>query len=164
MPAIYGTATVAGSGPEAHRLEALGRDNFARQSAAVTFARQAADRRRSADDMLFEAWAGCRNPGWDGAGAAAVPKERLAVAIQLVRSLPIQYPPPEATGEPDGDFSLEWYRGRRRVLAVSVAGGGLLHWSALIGDDDPRGTSRYDPRAGDAVPEILVQILSRIYR
>ena len=53
---------------------------------------------------------------------------------------------------------------RLRYGTVSIGAAGVLHWAALIGDDDPRGTWRFSPEAGDGSPEMLRYILTRIYR
>lgn len=163
MPTLLGPRVPFGAGPDAKRLASLARANRSRQHDSVTFARTDEGHRKAATDILFEAWAECSPDGWDGAQAKAVHIDRLKSAVELVSGLPLRYPPPDACGEADGDFCLEWYRGPRRVLAVSIGPNGILHWSALIGDDDLRGTWRYSPEAGDAAPEMLRQLLARLY-
>lgn len=163
MPTVLGPREPLGVGPDANRLALLERENQSRQRDSVTFARTDKGNHKAATDILFEAWAECATDGWDGEHAQAVTTDRLKSAVKLVSGLPWRFPPPDACGEADGDFCLEWYRGPRRVLAVSIGPNGILHWSALIGDDDLRGTWRYSPEAGDAAPEMLRQLLSRLY-
>lgn len=153
-----------GDGPAAQRLEALAEKNWSRQRDSLTFARPSGPSRTPAADALFEAWADFAKENWDGQGAQAVPPDRLTTAIALVNALPVVFPAPDACADRDGDFCLEWYRGPRRTISVSIGAAGVLHWAALIGDDDPRGTWRYSPDAGDSVPGMLRHILSRIYR
>jgi hypothetical protein len=153
-----------GEGPDALRLEKLAAANRNRQLDSLTFARSSGPARQPVGEALFEAWADYSKENWDGEGARAVPVDRLVTAIALVDDLPRRFPAPEADGDREGDFSLEWYRGPRRSITVSIAAEGLLHWAALIGDDDPRGTWRFSPDAGDGAPEMLCSLLGRIYR
>ena len=153
-----------GAGPDARRLERLAVENQNRQRDSLTFARSSGPSRQPVGETLFEAWADSSKANWDGEGARAVPPDRLQTAIALVEDLPPRFPAPEGCGDRDGDFSLEWYRGPRRNITVSIGAGGLLHWAALIGDDDTRGTWRYSHEAGDGAPEMLGMILGRIYR
>jgi len=153
-----------GAGPDALRLESLAEQNQRRQRDTLTFARPSGPSRQPAVEVLFEAWADCSKENWDGESARAVPKDRLQSAIALVEDLPLAFPVPDSCGDRDGDFCLEWYRGPRRTLSVSIGAAGVLHWAALIGDDDPRGTCRFSPDAGDGVPETLRTILGRVYR
>lgn len=74
---------------------------------------------------------------------------------QLVESLPLSYRTPNIAAEPDGHVHLEWYVNSRRVLEVSINPDGRLHWAALIGDEDPRGTCRFE---GQAPPTLLYWI------
>ena len=153
-----------GAGPDARRLAALAQRNVRRQRDALTFARTSGRSRQPARDILFEAWAEFADENWDVEGARAVSSDRLRSAVALVDGLPLTIPVPEACGDRDGDFSLEWYRGPRRDVSVSIGADGVLHWAALIGDDDLRGSWRYSPEAGDDVPEMLRIILARLYR
>lgn len=153
----------SGEGPEAKRLEEIARRNWSRQGESLTFARTSGPTRTPAADALFEAWAEYSRENWDGEGAPAVPPDRLRLAIKLVDALPLTFPAPDACGDRDGDFCLEWYRGPLRTVSVSIGARGVLHWAALIGDDDPRGTWRFSPDAGDGVPKTLVHILKRIF-
>jgi hypothetical protein len=153
-----------GAGPDARRLERLAEENQKRQRDALTFARSSGPLRQPVVEALFEAWADYSKENWDGEEALAVPQNRLEKAIALVEDLPRRFPAPDGYGDRDGDFSLEWYRGPRRNITVSIGAGGLLHWAALIGDDDPRGTWRYSPEAGDSAPEMLCIMLGRIFR
>ena len=151
-------------GPDARHLEALAEKNWNRQRDSLTFNRPSGPARQPASVILFEAWAESSEDNWDGEGARAVPRDRLEAAMALVDALPLVFPAPEACADRDGDFCLEWYRGPRRTISVSIGAAGVLHWAALIGDDDPRGTWRFSPEAGDGSPEMLRYILTRIYR
>lgn len=153
----------AGEGPEARRLATMAQRSLVRQRESLTFARSSGPTREPATDLLFEAWAECSTENWDGEGAIAVPEDRLRSAIALVDALPLTFPAPDACGDRDGDFCLDWYRSPRRTVSVSIGAGGVLHWAALIGDDDPRGTWRFSPDAGDGVPKMLIYILRRIF-
>lgn len=95
-------------------------------------------------DQLLDAFHEASTDGWDGEGSIAVSRETLSLARELVESLPTGFRTPEISAEPDGHIHLEWFINNRRVLGVSVNPDGRLHWAALIGDEDPRGTCRFD--------------------
>lgn len=82
----------------------------------------------------------CAQPGWEGVGSQAVESHTLSLASELIDLLPEADAPTEISAEPDGHVNLEWYRAPRRVLTVSVGPTGVLHWAALLGDEDPRGS------------------------
>ncbi|MFM7522348.1 MAG: hypothetical protein ACKO9B_18055 [Planctomycetota bacterium] len=153
-----------GAGPAALRLEEIAEGSRKRQRVSLTFARTSGPTRKPAAEALFEEWVQYSKPDWDGEEARAVPPDRLRSAIALVEALPLTVPAPEACADRDGDFCLEWHRGPRRTISVSIGAAGVLHWAAVIGDDDPRGTWRFSPDVGDDAPEMLRYLLGRIYR
>ncbi|MCA8992512.1 MAG: hypothetical protein KDA88_11055 [Planctomycetaceae bacterium] len=109
-------------------------------------------------DQLIDVFEQCSLPNWDGDGATPVEVEALAVAKELVESLPSAYQVPTVSGEPDGHVSLEWYANQRRLLSLSIAPHGRVYWAALIGSEDPRGSFQFH----GAVPEILLLLMRRV--
>jgi hypothetical protein len=60
--------------------------------------------------------------------------------------------------EPDGHITLEWYRGPRWTLSVSVSPDGMLYYAALFGSSEVRGA---EPFFGD-VPDIILSLIRRV--
>lgn len=114
----------------------------------------------SLDDQLIDAYSEAAQPGWDGDGSMAVAPATLQLTKAFVESLPRKYQTPEIAPEPDGHVNLEWYSGKRRLLSVSVNPDGRLHWAALIGSEDPRGSCVF---LGEA-PKTLLHLLRRVCR
>lgn len=94
-------------------------------------------------DQLIEVFENASLPNWDGKGSMPVDRKTLILAKELVESLPMAYRTPTICGEPDGHVELEWYVHPRQILTVSVNPDGRLHWAALIGEEDPRGSCRF---------------------
>ena len=84
-------------------------------------------------DELATVWEECRNPNWDGFDALPVTQDALRNAYLFLESLPLGYPRPSISAEPDGELTLEWHRSPRRTLSISVTPDGYLHYAALLG-------------------------------
>ena len=124
-----------------------------RQQASVILSRQ------SALELVFEAWQET-NESWKiGEGETPVTEAVMETACRLIQALPLGVPSPAITGEPDGHISLEWYRNPRRVMTVSIGPDSRLHWAALIGSEDPRGSARF----ADRIPKSLLYYISRVF-
>lgn len=89
----------------------------------------------------------------------AVTEEVKDSAIRFIQNLPLGFPQPEVTREPDGHINFEWYRSPRRVFSVSIAPNNRLHWAALIGTESPRGTSWYL----DRIPNLIIDLIARVF-
>lgn len=111
--------------------------------------------RQRMHELLADIARDCRTPGWEGENSVAVEDQTLSFAAELIESLPPACPAPEISAEPDGNINLEWYVNPQRVLSVSVTPAGVLHWAALVDDEDPRGTC---PFTGEAPPTLLYWI------
>jgi len=147
------TTTVRGGFSEAAKtLERVRFDQAVRRAETVTFSNH------PLFDQLIDIYMECSNPGWDGDSSKPVEKETLSMAKQLIESLPLAYRTPTIDGEPDGHVSLEWYVHPRRLLTVSINPNGTLHWAALIGSEDPRGSC---PFYGE-LPKTLMYWIGRI--
>ncbi len=114
----------------------------------------------SLDDQLIDAYREATQPNWDGEGSTPVSPATLRLAKEFVESLPRKYQTPEIAPEPDGHVNLEWYNGKHRLLSVSVNPDGRLHWAALIGCEDPRGSCVFFGQA----PKTLLHLLGRVCR
>lgn len=136
----------------AHALDQAQQIEAKRNAETVTFSNL------SLLDQLIDAFIEASSDEWDGPGSVAVERETLLIAKQFVESLPSRYRTPEITPEPDGYINLEWFKTKRRLLTVSVSPDGRLHWAALIGDEDPRGSCFFSGKA----PKTLLHILERV--
>jgi hypothetical protein len=110
-------------------------------------------------DDLGSVWDECRRPDWDGFGALPVSQETLRNAYTFLESLPLGCPVPSVGAEPDGQLTLEWHRGPRRTLSVSVTPEGDLHYAALSGRNRVFGTEAF---FGEA-PSAIIHLIRRIY-
>lgn len=102
----------------------------------------------------------CARPGWDGYGAKPVSPDSIDQAARLLRALPLGVTRPTVGAEPDGQVTLEWYASPRRVLSVSVAPDGNLHYAALLGAEQQYGTV---PFFGD-MPAAILDLIRRVGR
>ncbi len=130
------------------------RMNYGHLTESETFSRQ------PAYEELWDVWQSCKDPNWDGYGALPVEQETFHNAYCLIEALPLGYPLPSVGAEPDGHLTLEWYRHPRWTLSVSVSPEGTLHYAALLGTEDPRGSCHF---FGD-VSENLLFLIGRVTR
>ena len=114
--------------------------------------------KQPAYEELRAIWNQCRTGNWDGDGAEPIGAETLRNAHGFLEALPTGYPLPSLDAEPDGHVNLEWYRATNRLLSVSVSPEGVLYYAALLGDEDPRGTCRFDGE----VPETILYWIGRV--
>ena len=116
--------------------------------------------KRSALDELLDVWQDCETENWDGQGALAVARGTYLNGCAFIDSLPIGSPLPAAGAEPDGHLTFEWHVNPRKTLSVSIGPDRMLYYSALIGSDDPRGSS---PFYGET-PESIISLIRRVYK
>ena len=145
-------ALPTGFSEAAETLDRIRNDEAKRQQETVTFSKQ------PLYDQLIDVFLECSQPDWEGEGSKAVDRETLMIAKQFVESLSAAYGTPIISGEPDGHINLEWYVHPRRILTVSIDRSGTLHWAALIGNEDPRGSC---PFYGE-MPRTLLYWIGRI--
>jgi hypothetical protein len=107
--------------------------------------------KQAAYDELDEVYKECQAADWDAHGAQAVKAETLQNTRRFIDALPPEYPLPSVGAEPDGQLTLEWYRTTNWLLSVSVSPEGTLYWAALLGDEDPRGSCRYEGKIPDTI-------------
>ena len=99
-------------------------------------------------------------PNWDGYGAKPIDDAAYAYAQSFIRSLPTTTPTPDVGVDPDGEVSIDWTFGPRRILSVSVGPSGRLVYAALVGANRVRGTEWFR----DAAPDPILDVLSRLIR
>ncbi len=125
----------------------------ARCDSAVTFSRN------EVIAAVIAAWEET-NEDWKVApDEVAVTVEVRETAVRFIKNLPLGFPLPEVTREPDGQINLEWYRSPCRIVSVSVAPNNRLYWAALIGTESPRGNSWYQ----DRIPFFIIELIGRIF-
>jgi hypothetical protein len=107
---------------------------------------------------LAEVTEACRTADWDAHGAVPVAPDAVRHARRFIEALPAGYPVPSVGAEPDGHVTLEWYRATDWLLSVSASPEGVLYYAALLGEDDPRGSSPF----GGEVPETILYLIRRV--
>lgn len=115
--------------------------------------------RNEAVEAVFEAWQSTDEAWRRPEDEAEVPEQVKDTAIRFIENLPLGFPQPEVSAEPDGHINFEWYRNPRRVLSVSIAPNNRLHWAALIGTESPRGAARYI----DRIPNLILDQIARVF-
>ena len=146
------TTTTCGFSEAAQTVDRLNQYAAKLREDTVTFSQH------SLNDQLIDIAVEAGQDGWDGEGSSAVGRDTLMIVKKLVEALPPAYRTPVITAESDGHIDLEWCVHPRRILNVSVSPNGMLHWAALIGEEDPRGSCRFfeDP------PRTLIYWIGRV--
>jgi hypothetical protein len=109
-------------------------------------------------DELDAVYRETSKPGWDGYSAKATAGESYALARKLLLEYRLGILKPAIGADPDGEVTLEWYHAPRRVLSVSVAPNGDLHYAALIGESSRWGT---EPFYG-SVPDVILELIEAV--
>ncbi len=109
-------------------------------------------------DDLYSTHDECKEPNWDGQGAAPVLSDTYAWAYRFVEALPIGTPPCTVGVEADGHLTLEWHRSPRRTLSVSVSPTGEFHFASLIGRRPLNGTDFLT----DEGPEEILRLIAKV--
>ena len=131
-------ALVTGISEAANILEKTIRRQSDHFNKSVTFSKQ------PAYEELWDVWQECKEPNWDGYDALPVDQETFQNAYHLIEALPLGCPLPSSVGaEPDGHLALEWHRNPRWTLSVSVSPEGVLHYAALFGAANNRGSEEF---------------------
>jgi hypothetical protein len=93
--------------------------------------------KRQLHDQAMEIRDECSVTGWDGYGAAAIPRESVIETMHLIHQLPDSVKPPYLVPSPGGYVSFEWHDSEKRGLSVSPKND-LLVWASVLGVDDTR--------------------------
>jgi hypothetical protein len=145
--------TYSGASEAARLIDETRKGIFKRCNNAVTLSRN------DAIEAIFEAWQATDEDWKVNADEVAVSQEAKDTADRFIQNLPLGFPQPEVTREPDGHINFEWYRSPRRVFSVSIAPHNRLHWAALIGTESPRGTAWYLER----IPTSILDLIARVF-
>lgn len=114
--------------------------------------------KKDAIEAVFAAWQVTDTDRKEGGDEVGVTREVRDTAVRFIRSLPLGFPQPDVSHEPDGHINLEWYRSPRRVFSVSIAPNNRLHWAALLGTESPRGAAWYL----DKIPPTILDLIARV--
>lgn len=109
-------------------------------------------------EELREVWEECRRPGWDGYEALPVEQATLTAAYTLIDSLPIGFPRPTISAEPDGQITLEWRTTPSRLLSVSVDPDGYLHYAGVFGPNRRYGRLVFFSTAPDELLQLVREL------
>jgi hypothetical protein len=142
-----------GMSEAARLLDQTRRDIDERFNQAVTLSRN------EAIESAFGAWQATEEAWKLNEDEIAISEEVRDTTTQFIEALPLGFPQPTVSGEPDGHINLEWYRHPRRVISVSIAPNNRLQWAALIGSESPRGAVRFI----DRVPESILHFIARVF-
>lgn len=122
------------------------------------FAQTAAFSKQPTIDELLTIWADCRTPNWDGYDAFPVKERTLNYAYAFIQALPLGFPLPSVSAEPDGHVAFDWFRSLHWTISVSVSPEGVLYYAALLGNSDSRGS---EPFLGE-IPERLLNLIKEV--
>ena len=99
----------------------------------------------------------CSSDDWDGHGAQAIKEDALREAERFLFLLPLTFPSPSISCEPDGEIEMEWYGGPRNVVSVSLGQDSMLKYAGIFGRDETYGALIFQD-------EIPVRVLSELWR
>lgn len=122
------------------------------------FAQTAALSKQPAIDELLTIWTECRTLDWDGYDAFPVKAETLNYAYAFIQALPLGFPLPSVSAEPDGHLAFDWFHAPHWTISVSVSPEGVLYYAALLGNSDPRGS---EPFVSE-IPERLLNLIKEV--
>ncbi|MEM0963460.1 MAG: hypothetical protein AAGK21_13095 [Bacteroidota bacterium] len=107
---------------------------------------------------LHDVYAERRDEDADGYGSAVADVASFKLAQTIIENLPAGLPSPEPGVDPDGEATLEWHAGPRRVLSVSVGADHVLRYAAILGDESTSGRATLD---GRSLPEVVSSLAYR---
>lgn len=108
--------------------------------------------------LVEEVYKECSEEDWDGYGAKPIKEEAYLQALELVDALPSSLPLPEVIPERSGDLALEWSKGRRAVLVISVSGETVIHYAGIFGTSKIHGSEYLE----DFLPQVIIENISRL--
>ena len=109
---------------------------------------------------LTDAFLDCYSPDWDGYKALAVKPQSYQNARRFLETLNGVLPQPSIGVDPDGEISLEWYRGPRLRFSLSIGPDSTIAYAGMFGINTVHGTETFI----DELPASIVQNLRRLYR
>lgn len=97
---------------------------------------------------------------WDGYGAKAADENALLYTMLFVEQLlPIMIHKPEFGVDVDGDMSIDWDFGPRKVLTIRVARDGTITYSSIIGLSKRYGEEVFI----ETIPSSILQVIEKIF-
>ena len=114
------------------------------------------------NNRLDEIYEECKESNWDSYnGLAIVPKE-IEIAKHFLSLIPDNIPFPEPCPSPDGSISFDWYKGRYKIISLTINESNSLSYAWLNGSEN-----NYDHDCGvikfaDKLPEKIVDKIKEI--
>jgi len=143
-----------GVSPEADRLQSLFQDLDRGTLQSVSLGKQRTDALR----QLYGAFCETCQPDWDAYGGSATSFEAYVKAEKFIKTLPANIPAPEIAIDPDGEVSLEWFRGPRQVFSVSIGPSDKLTYAGIFGASNTHGEETLNFQ----IPKVVLQNLRRL--
>ena len=109
---------------------------------------------------LVDTFLDCFHTDWDGYDALAVGPQTYHNTRRFLETLTGAWPQPSVAADPDGEISLEWYRGPRMRFSVSIGPDATVSYAGMFGTSTVHGTETFI----DEVPDGIIQHLRRLYR
>ena len=85
----------------------------------------------------------------------------LLQAERFLRAIPVDWPLPEVTTDPDGAISLDWIASLDRVFTVSVGQGNRLAFAWIDGEKSGCGVEVFD---GQSTPQRILDGIAAAVR
>jgi hypothetical protein len=101
----------------------------------------------------------CSVENWDGYNARPIREDAFFEAEKLIKMLPSTLPMPDIAPEPDGGISLEWYRGVRMLIAISLRGENDIIYAGLFGPNRIRGAAYF----GSSLPKEVLEKIQDLF-
>src|SRR5919108_1230469 len=92
---------------------------------------------------LEDTFLDCFRADWDGYDANAVGPKTYHNARRFLEALTGAWPPPSVAADPDGEISLEWYRGPRMRFSVSIGPDATVSYAGMFGTSTAHGTETF---------------------
>lgn len=143
-------------GPDADTVEAL----FGEVQKGFLDSQSLGGAVRKAASELADTFLDCFHADWDGYKALPVKADSYQNAKRFLESLGGVWPQPTVSADPDGEISLEWYRGRRMRFSVSIGPDATVSYAGMFATSTVHGTETFL----DEVPTGVLQHLHRLYR
>jgi len=110
-------------------------------------------------DRLVDVYLSCASRNWDGYGAEPVTMNTTAIAYLFLQALPLGSSSPDVGADPDGDITLEWYKGPTHLLSLSIAPDMKVHFAATLGERTAFGAEPFD---GTIIPAPIRDLIARV--
>ena len=97
---------------------------------------------------------------WDGYGGEPVSQLTREVAVDFLISLPLSYPTPEVSADPDGEISFEWWIEPGYSFLISIGEWKRISYAGLFGSNSVHGQEHF----GDELPDSIVFHLNKHFQ